>query len=139
MPGRSVSEVLRRAVLLHVFLAAPALIACGGTGKAGGACSVVSPPYGAQGGTCLSGIAYDFDGTASECGGNDVDADTIGNIPLSTCEALCPPVSDAGAFADRAGFPLQYCLIVTGCLNPPCTTMELDCEYGIPNCSATGS
>jgi hypothetical protein len=178
MATRSVSEVVRRAVLLQISVTSPVLITCGGAvdggvhsagsnrgvvagggesgvvaeggdggvvagereggAEAGARCSVASLPSSAYGGTCLNGVSYDFNGTMSECVGNDVGAQVgIGGIPLGVCETLCPPVSESGA-TWVAGDLLSYCMILTGCPRPGCTTNELRCEYGIPGCTATG-
>lgn len=149
MGPQCVSRVLRRAVLFHLSLASPALVGCGGGtaplladgGERGvdaqGAeaavpsCSIVSPPSGGPNGTCSDGISYQFDGTFDQCVGSSGDAGTLDDITLSTCEALCPPVSDAGAFAYVAGFPLSGCMLVNSCDQPPCIPMELECEYDL--------
>jgi hypothetical protein len=97
------------------------------------------PPTALGGGTCENGVAYDFVGTASECGENESSAQsTPGDVALDACERLCPPISDAGALGYVAGLALSSCEIVRGCHFPPCTTMNLICTYDLPNCSATG-
>ena len=137
MPKQSISQLLRRAVLVQLSITC-ALVACGvQTGCDGGQkastapCRVISPPSGlGENGTCLTGISYQFEGTYSECAGIDA-ANPDNTIPLATCQAFCPPVSDAGTLSDIAKLPLSYCLIVMGEQGKS----ELHCEYA-ENCGA---
>jgi hypothetical protein len=131
---KQVSAIVRRAVLFHLSLAAPGLVACG-HGSAGGVesapCSVIpnTPPFNASG-TCIE-LEWQFNGTATECGPNDG-----GMISLSTCEVLCPQVpTDAGL--EFSGRPLSACFIgdCYDCGKGPTSYEQLECQYG---CAAEG-
>jgi hypothetical protein len=137
----SVSQVIRRAVLLHVSLSAPCLIACSGETKpstfeagAGDArsdalptspCQVLSSASGpVNGGACISWDGI-LTGTPAECGAVDAAA-----VPLSTCQRLCPanPMPDAGNMS-----PVAYCSISTcsGCCPASTACFDVECTYGI--------
>jgi hypothetical protein len=137
------SRLVRRAVLFHLSLTAPGLVACSASGLAD---TSRAPDGGAEGGTSAScsvdttfppqvgygtcdTISYHFNGSPQMCGGDDA-----GAISLARCQTLCP-VSDAGPNFTAAAVSdcsVGECYL---CGVGPSSYEQLMCTYG---CASQG-